>query len=230
MKSYLYKQYDDDEHLQAFTDAFNVLVQQNFVDWCVNIGLPVYTGPQISGPLLDWVAAGLYGMTRHALPSGQNQNLGPYNTFLFNQLAYNQQIVIGNQNFYVTTDDIFKRILTWHLYKGDGKVFNIRWLKRRIMRFLFGANGTSYNIDQTYPVSVSFGLNGQVNINIGLGARTVIGGAIYNECAFNECAFNELDTTFTPSPALPFAVILKSAIDSGALELPFQFTYVVNVA
>ena len=43
------------------------------------------------------------------------------------------------------TDDVFKRILTWHFYKGDGKNFSVRWLKRRIWRFLQGANGTDFD-------------------------------------------------------------------------------------
>jgi hypothetical protein len=229
LPSYLYQEYNDDDNLQGFVAAQNEITQGD-VDWFVNIGLPVYTNPLIVGPLLDLVALGIYGMTRPALPSGYNRNIGPYNTFLFNQLDFNQELIIGNQNYYATSDDIFKRILTWHLYKGDGKVFDVQWLKRRIMRFLFGVNGTDPPVDNTYPISVTFGVGGQVNISIGLGKRTVVGGAIYNMMDFNGAYFNELDTTFDPGPAIPSALILKSAIASGALELPFQFTYVVNVA
>ena len=38
--------------------------------------------------------------------------------------------------------------MTWHLYKGDGKTFNTRWLKRRVMRFLTGAG--QYTDDVTF--------------------------------------------------------------------------------
>jgi hypothetical protein len=227
--SYLYQEYQDDLGCQAFVDAYNVLAQ-SYLDWFNAIELPVYTNSLITGALLDFVALGLYGLERPALPSGKNQNIGTLNTFHFNQIAMNTLKVVGNQDFYATTDDIFKRILTWQFFKGDGKVFNVRWLKRRIMRFLFGTNGTSYNVDQTYTVSVSFGAGNQVNIDIGLGTRRITGGALLNKFALNRTRTNELDTTFTPSPAIPTAIILKAAIESGAVELPFQFTYVVNVA
>lgn len=227
--SYLYQEYNDDEDLQAFVQSYNEL-SQSYLTWFNNTPLPIYTDPLVTGTILDWVALGAYGMSRPSLPSDRNQNVGAFNTYAFNQIGLNVEIVIGNQNYYVTTDDIFKRVLTWHFYKGDGKTFTIRWLKRRIMRFLLGTNGAGFNVDQTYPVSVSFGTGNQVNINIGLGVRTVVGGALYNMFRFNTVAFNELDTKFTPSPALPMAVILKAAIESGVLELPFQFTYVVNVA
>ena len=225
--SYLYQEYNDDDDLQAFVDSQNEITQGD-VDWFVNINLPVYTSPSIAGPLLDLVAFGIYGMTRPALPSGTNRNIGPYNTWLYNQIAYNQLKVIGNQDYVATSDDIFKRILTWQLYKGDGKVFNIRWLKRRIMRFLFGANGTDPPAVTTYPISVTFGPANQVNINIGLGTRTVTGGALYNAFAYNQTAYNQLNSFYTPAPGIPTAAILKEAILSGAVELPFQFSYTVN--
>ena len=55
---------------------------------------------------------------------------------------------------YTTSDDIYQRLLTWHFYKGDGKIFSIKWLKKRVMRFLIGANGTAPLLDYTYPVSI----------------------------------------------------------------------------
>ena len=136
-------------------------------------------------------------MARPALSSGRNRDLGPYNTNMYNTLAYNQKKRVGAQNVTVTTDDLFKRIMTWRLYRGDGKVFNIQWLKRRIARFLTFPNGTSGNIDNTNNIHVTFGSGNQVNILL---------------------------------PAVPNATILKEAIDSGAVELPFQFTYSVTVA
>lgn len=227
--SYLYTEYNDDDDLQAFVDSQNIL-SQDYVTWFATTYLGVYTSDQIVGLLLDWVGQGIYGYERPSLPSGRNRNIGPLNTYGLNVLGPNILKEIGNQNVYVTTDDIYKRCLTWHLYKGDGKVFNIQWLKRRIMRFLFGVNGTSYNIDSTYPVSVTFGLDNAVNITIGAGVRTVIGGAIPNLCGLNTVGPNQLNTSFVPYPAIPEAVIFQSAIDSGALEVPFQYTWVVNVA
>jgi hypothetical protein len=159
----LYKQYRDDDNLQGYFSSHNGLMQQ-YVTLFNQIGLPVYTNPLITGALLDLVAIGLYGISRPTLSSNNNQILGPYNTAALNTLAFNQTKVAGNNVVTVTTDDIFKRILTWSLYRGDGKQFNVKWLKRRILRFLNGVNGTDVVIDQTYSVSVSYGANRTINI------------------------------------------------------------------
>lgn len=224
--SYAYTQYADDDDIQGFFAAFNTLAQQ-YVNTFNALNLPVYTGDLIVGALLDWVALGLYGLARPLLPYGVGKNLGPYNTSAFNSLYFNESKLLGPTTYYATTDDIFKRILTWHLYKGDGKVFNIRWLKRRIMRFLLGVNGTSPDIGNTYQVSVTFGPSGQVNIRIINALRVVAGGAIYNAFAFNTQAFDGLQTTveqFIPFAAAP---TFQAAVQAGVLELPFQFTWIV---
>lgn len=192
--SYLYEQYADDDNLQAFVRAYNAEMQE-YVDWFNTVNLPIYTG--LSGALLDWVAEGLYGISRPALSSGRNPDLGPYNTSVYNFLMYNETRRIGAQNVTVTTDDLFKRIMTWRLYRGDGKVFNLRWLKRRIARFLTYPNGGTGVIAETYDISVTFATGNQINIIL---------------------------------PAVPNATILKEAIDSNAVELPFQFVYSVTVA
>jgi len=226
--SYLYKQYSDDEDLQAFVDAYNDMSQQ-YVDWFVNTPLAVYTNDQISGALLDWVALGLYGLVRPTLPSGNNQNLGALNTIEMNTYPLNVEIILGPQNYYLTTDDVFKRILTWHLYKGDGKYFNVRFLKRRIMRFLTGIDGLGGETDTTYSVSVTFGVNDQVNINLQSTRRTANGGAILDAGMLNDFMLNEFETTAISIPISPLVQIFKAAVQSGALDLPFQYTWVVNI-
>lgn len=271
--AYLYQEYNDDEDCQAFFSSLNGLTQED-IDWFVETGLPVYTG--LSGELLDWVGAGLYGMFRPALPSGRNRDIGVLNTWMLNTIPLNDIEIIGNQNYYATSDDVYKRILTWHIFKGDGKVFDVRWLKRRIMRFLTGVNGGAGNPADTTPVSVTFGGGNQVNIRIGIGTRRVIGGALLNTMGLNtfgpiryahapigplnsealnvqvlnhfnsvnippgpvlpgyQAAFgvtlNSILSVFTPTVSVPLAPILQAAIESGACELPFQFTYVVTVA
>jgi hypothetical protein len=225
--SYLYQEYSDDEDLQAFVASFNGLAQQ-YVDFFNQINLPVYTSSLIVGALLDWVAEGLYGIIRQPLPSGTNRAQGPIGTFAFGTLPFGKYKLIGPATYYATSDDVFKRIITWHFYKGDGKVFNIRWLKRRIMRFLNGANGTDYNIDQTYQVSVSFGVGNQVNIRILPTVDTFISGSI-GSIPFGTMAFGTSKLKITQLTPLQFAPVLQSAIESGAVELPFQYTYVVTV-
>lgn len=228
IKSYLYQQYSDDDNLQAFVDAFNELAQ-SYVTWFATVGLPVYTGEAIQGALLDWIAQGVYGLSRPSLPAGSNQDKGTYNTITYNFLVYNGRKVIGPQTYYATNDDVFKRIITWHFFKGDSKTFSVSWLKRRVIRFLNGINGTAPNVDNTYQVSVTFGLDKQVNITLLSGLRTVTGGAIYNLFPFNAVQYNQLKSTFQQLAPLQDAAIFQAAVEAAVLELPFQFTYVVNI-
>jgi hypothetical protein len=225
--SFLYQEYNDDDDMQAFVAAYNTIAQE-FADWFNALHLPIYTQDPISGALLDWVAEGLYGMRRPALGSGNRSVIGPFNTYGFNVLPYNMIRRLGSQADFVTTDDFFRRILTWHIQKSYGKVFNIRWLKRRIMQFLLGVDGVPFNVDSTYQISVTFGIGNQVNINFLAGVHSTLGGALFNRMGFNQKAYNELNTSFVPFTPLINIPQLKAAIQSGALELPFQFTYVVN--
>ena len=167
-------------------------------------------------------------MVRPSLSSGRNRDLGPLNTYGFNVLALNTRRSVGPQNVTITTDDIFKRIMTWNFYKGDGHEFNVRWLKRRIMRFLTGPDGSAPNVDQTYIISVTFGAEGSVSIRIANGSRIILGGALYNRFGFNAIAYNALRTQFVPGPnPLPYQAIFKEAVESGVLQLPFQYQFSV---
>lgn len=217
--SYPYVQYNDDENIVAFFDAYNQLAQ-NYLNWFNTISLPIYTG--LTGDLLDWVAQGLYGMARPSLPVGYGQIIGPLNTFGYNERPFNSLKRVGPSNVYLTTDDTFKRILTWHFYKADGRYFTISWLKRRIMRFL-----TDSFVDQTYQISVTFGYPNQVNIRLISGNAVLAKGALFNTFGFNRSAFNAFMVQRFPLVPLPNVAILKAAIDAGVLELPFQFQYVV---
>lgn len=226
--SYLYVQYNDDDDLQAFVAAYNELAQE-VISWFVNINLPIYTGPLIIRELLDWVAEGLYGIKRPTLPSGLNRDLGPLNTYMMNVLPPNGRRTISPSEVFATTDEIFKRIITWNFYKGDGRTFNVRWLKRRVMRFLTGVNGTDPGIADTYPISVTFGANHEVTIHILPGIRTVTGGAIPNVPTLNSVRPNQLDTSFTEFDTFEYAQAFKAAVDAGALQLPFQYTWNVVI-
>lgn len=172
---------------------------QEYVTWFYQVGVPVYTGPLISDALLDWVALGLYGLQRPTLDRSP------------------------------VTDDVFKRIISWHFFKGGGKVFDVRWLKRRIMRFLAGINGTDPGIDQTYQVSVRFVGDHVVDINVYAGVSYNGPGAVFNTGAYNAFAYNGLGAVIRQYVDTTLAPILKQAIDAGVLELPFQYTYVVSV-
>ena len=227
LPSYLYQQYSDDDALQAFVDGYNAYAQA-YVTWFQTIQLPVYTG--LSGNLLDWVANGLYGYSRPVLPAGFSYILGPYNTFAFNELPYNEYEIVEPTNFYATTDDIYQRCLTWHFFKGDGKYFSVPWLKRRIMRWFEGINGTAPNIDQTYQISVTFGTGNEVTITLVESVTTDTGGgSLFNGSVYNSFTFNSGTFVTETFPALPNAAVFQAAVASGALELPFQFTWNVVI-
>jgi hypothetical protein len=199
--SYLYEQYNDDDNLWALVNSYNGLAQ-GYLDWFNNINLPVYTGDQISGSLLDWVATGIYGLPRPTLSySAGLPSVGPFNTYPLDSIAFDTGNTAVTTTVFNVTDDIYKRILTWCFYKGDGFVFTARWLKRRVMRFLAGVNGTDPGVNQTYQISVKYTGTTVVNITISSGTAP---------------------TTYAP--------VLRAAILSGVLPLPFQYSYNVLIS
>jgi hypothetical protein len=191
--AYLYEQYRDDQDCQAFIDAYNAIAQ-NYLDWFNTINLPIYTG--LSGPLLDWVAQGLYGISRPSIALSQTSGSGAFNTYKLDQITIDGSTAATTSQVFVVTDEIFKRIITWLFYKGDGRQFSVTWLKRRIMRFLNGVAGTDPGVDQAYQVSVQFTGTTVVNITISSGSAP---------------------TTYAP--------VLRAALLSGVIPLPFQFSY-----
>ena len=157
--SYAYWQYADDDSIQAFVAAYNGLAS-SYLTWFNTSALPDYTLQ--SGPLLDWVATGLYGYPRPVLPYGSEYSFGTYGTLPFVTIPYGKTKTIINTNYYPTTDDIYLRCIMWHVWKGDGFQFTIEWLKRRVCRFLYGIN---FNPSDIYRISVSFG-SGTCTIHI----------------------------------------------------------------
>ena len=283
--SYLYQEYSDDDDLQGFVAAQNQS-QQDYVDTFNALNLPIYTGQPslVAGALLDWVGAGVYGMARPALDSGRPEVMGPLNTWGCNWLYQiwspappNVSIKFGLNilqflsigTIVITDDDLYRRILTWHLYKGDTNYFSIRFMKRRIWRFLYGENGStpSFAVDpmlgyQPHPsgfadpddafiadteqISLSIGVDQNVTIRFVLGHRTVTGGALLNEFGPNGfepaigktppwdigvagITLNDLETTYVPYKPLPYMSTFKEALDSGVLEVPFQFNFTCHI-
>jgi hypothetical protein len=153
----------------------------------------------------------------------------------------------------ITDDDLYRRILTWHLFKGDQNYFNIRFIKRRIWRFLYGVNGIPIEVSppgigdesiaDTEQISVSLGVDQNVTIRFVLGHRTVTGGALLNMFgpngfgpasgvsppAYAPVPLNDLETTYVPYPPLPYMTTFKEALDSGVLEVPYQFNFTCHI-
>jgi len=148
--SYLYQQYADDPDLQAFVASFNAL-SQGYLDWFNGTPLGLYTSPAITGPLLDWIGQGVYGIKRPVLSSQTSIRLAGYNSAPYNTRAYNTMNYSASGSSSLANDDIYKRVLTWHTYRGDGQVFSLQWLKNRINRFLNGTNGSDYTVLESPP-------------------------------------------------------------------------------
>lgn len=163
INAYAFQQYADDPDIQLYFGMFNAASQQ-YLDWFNANSLAYYPG--LTGSLLQWVAAGLYGQPYfNAVEASGTPAVGPLNTAALNTIPLNSYVA-PTETFYAITDDIYQRSLTWNLYKGDGKRFCVRWLKRRIMRFILGVNGIDpepwnnpeyvVGCESTYGVSVQF--------------------------------------------------------------------------
>lgn len=156
--SYLYIQYSDDDNLQAFVNSFNSL-SQGYLDWFNNTPLAIYTDKSMGGPLLDWTATGIYNHPRPIISNASNSLLAGYGENYYGQLAYGENEYLSSGASTLSSDDIYKRVLTWNLYRGDGRHFCIKWLKNRIARFMYGANGMDYPVIEVQPsISISNGI------------------------------------------------------------------------
>lgn len=201
--SYLYFQYIDDQDLPALINAYNTLTQEN-VDWFNSINLPIY--PMLSGVLLDWVGSGLYGYPRPLFSSTTLPNFnGAIDTFPTDNLAISRTDYDQQETIYTIPDDIYKRILTWLFYKGDGHQFSISWLKRRIYRFLNADPGWDIHISYMPNISVTF---------------------------TEDPIFAPMCNIVVDEAPSPVGTYLEDFINSGLAQLPFRFRYnaVVNLA
>lgn len=153
--SYLYQEYSDDDDLQAFVSSQNAIAQ-GYLDWFIQTPLGLYTAPNINGGLLDWVGQGIYGIPRPVLSTGRTFVRAGYNAHAYDTVALNGLTFSQSGTAQLADDDIYKRVLTWNLYRGDGQVFNMLWLKNHVNRFLNGSNGGDYTVlDDPPSISVS---------------------------------------------------------------------------
>ncbi|MBM1020718.1 hypothetical protein EIC82_01240 [Enterobacter sp. A11] len=227
IKSYLYTQYNDDDDLQAFVTAYNEMAQQTY-EWMRQANLPVFVGGYNAGDQLKWIAKGIYGVKPPVLVSGKRSAYGPFNAMLFNQLPFNGRKVVNQSDQVVVSDDLFKRIMTWNFYKGDGFYFTIPWLKRRVMRFLTGIDGVDVVNDQRWSISVLFSDSG-ASISIIKGFRKLTDSSIFNASSFNARAFNQKSSILIKSNDYEYADLFKQAFDSGLLHIPFYQPVTVTI-
>lgn len=148
------------------------------------------------------------------------------------EFGLNEIGLYGEINVYLTNDDLYRRILTWHFFKQDGRYCSVEFMKRRVWRFLWGGQGTHWDyvdpktsldprrdslptdsfIADRRQISFTFGVNRNVTIRFVLGDRRITGGAILNQFGCNgfEPAFGVLppwdigtDTTRMPTGIRP---------------------------
>lgn len=94
---------------------------------------------KFKGDMLDYIALCIYGEMRPAyLNSGDYKAFGALNSLPLNQDPLNSTKVMWDTDGEAVTDEIFRRIITWNFYKGDGRMPSIPWIKRRCKRFLTG--------------------------------------------------------------------------------------------
>jgi hypothetical protein len=231
--AYLYQQYTRDEVDQETQLDLKALIQvindtnQLYIDWFNNLNLPVYHGQ--SNGLLDWVAHGLYGMQRPTIATGLNSpDLGCLGTLTLGSytFGFSEQTTVAQT--VDVTDDIFHRILQWHLYKADGNNFTISWIKRRVARFIGVDEADTQAISLSLPVRPD-------NIGLGCLGTLTLGGYTfaYNlETPLNKIspADNQIVITITTTPeTFQLATVLKYAILSNVVEVPFIYQFSVEI-
>jgi hypothetical protein len=221
--SYLYSQYQDDDDLQAFVTTLNTFLQ-NYLNTFNQLDLPIF--PDQTGALLDWVCNGLYGYPRPVFPSGTVSKYGPFNSFLFNFLPFNGSETVGTSSYISASDDVYIRCLCWNFYKADGQAFTIPWLKRRIARFLYwgglsspGVDSSGYLIGTTWSYTQGF--------SYGVFSTWYVDPSGLQNISVSFRANSQVAITITGSPEM--GTIFKLALMSGALSMPFQFSYVISV-
>ncbi len=220
-----YAQWSDDPDIVAFFTA-QTQTAQEALDETNAYQLPVFLAQ--SGALLDWAASSIYGISRPNLTSGGPRAVGPLNTFNLNSEDLNGFSMVNTSKSFLADDTTYQRIIQWNTFKGDGFQFTVPWLKRRVQRFISG----SLYPDQTYQVSVRFTAPGAVLISIASAIQTLVGGAFFNDHLYND--FEPLNgsevTPLVPPAPTEFAGAFQAAIVSGVLQLPFQYTFTVEIS
>lgn len=227
--SYLYAQYQCDDALLAFRTAFNDLAQ-NYLDTMRGLDLSNFTVNPQADKLLDWVAEGLYGHIRPTFPTISLNTIGPFNTYPLNTEVFNGfEGTAARTRAFFTSDDTFRRVITWHTYRDDGFNFSVLWLKRRVARFLEGREGLDPETYDMRRISVQFGLSSRVNIRLLSGVRTFTGGAIPGRFLFARRRPAQLTSAGESFPPIPESYVFIEAVASGVLELPFQYSWTAEL-
>lgn len=197
--SYAYQQYADDDNIQAFISAYNQLTQ-GYLNWFNSTPLALYTSPNVTGQLLDWIGNGIYGIPRPVFSSLTTFFRGTaINNFPIDVMDIDGSIHSESGTAVLANDDFYKRTLTWHAYIGNGRMCNATVLRLRIARFLYGVNGTDITLSQAQNVSIT--------VDTGPAGYDIV----------------------IPSSANPASTYFQQAFQAGLLAFPFMLAADVSI-
>lgn len=221
--AYVYTQYNDDEYVTAFFTAFNEMAQ-GYLDWFNETPLPVWTSPNVSGSLLDYIGNNIYGISRPVISTSGKTTSGELGTNVLGTHPMGTLSIVESGTAKIANDDIYKRVLTWTLFKGDGIQMSVEWIRKRIARFLYGVDGTDINVGLITNVSLTFpsfpydSVTGELGTNI-LGIHPM--GVLYSKRLH--------DITIT-LPSGTVSTVFYDLFQSGDLPMPFQMNFTVQIA
>lgn len=226
--AYLYTQYNDDANLQALIDVYNHNAQEIY-DWLATTPFPVFTSEKMGGDLLTWAVKGIYGADRPVLLTPTKPKAGLFNDLLYNALPYNTWKEEEDGEQITGNDELFRRILVWNFYRGDGYQFSVPWLKRRILRFLTGRLGGDGSLADHSSVSVRFEED-VLRISIKKVYYRLLGYGLFNAQVYNTRAYNDISMRSSSTVDYPYATLFERAFNSGLLHMPFYLNQIsINV-
>ena len=228
-KSYLYAQYSDDEYVQAFVDEFNAIAQ-GYLDWFNATPLSVYTDSSISGALLDWIAQGVYGITRPSISSETTTEYGEWNTAPWNTVPFNGFVIDISGGIQVASDDVFKRLMTWILYRGDGVRMTMQWLRRRVTRFIYGTGGTDIDLGLLQNISIAAAAGAGATSNIIAGTNSAATNSMATNSAKPKSGSAGASIYNITIPNLPASQSFLALVKAGMIPMPMQFDFEVTIA
>lgn len=217
--SYLYSQYRDDANMQAFRDSYNDLVL-TYLQWFNDNPLAVYSQSTISGSLLDWVGRSIYQISRPVLSTTSTIFRDSLISLPLIARPLPDSVVYQTGGSQLVSDDVYKRMLTWILYRGDGVNSSLSWLRRRVARFLYGSNGAncdpsdylSVYIKYT-PVTTHSLLVGSTNSGMTNSSPT---NALYSS------TISQGGNTTIAVPPTGMGPTFQKLFQEGVLPVPFQ--------
>ena len=219
-RAYPYDQYSDDPNVSAFFTAYTQIAQ-GYLQWYNQNCLGLYTGQ--SGPLLDWIGPNLYGLPRPVVGTQSQTQQGAIGTFASGTQAIGINKITRNDTAQSVSDDIYKRYLTMWLYMGDGKQMSIDWIRRRVARFLFGANGSDIPVQDIQQVSVAIPLMPRRGA---IGTFAIGTQAIAVLPAQTKYAVHALNIGI---PSGNVSTQFQLLFNAGLLPLPFQINFTVSI-